>query len=204
VRSTMKLLRRLLSLLYEKLDRSFTALRFDRLYRLCHDPYSVLNLPYELRKQDVILQFVSKKLHTNVLDIGCGTGIITKRLAPYCQHILGVDFSSKAISIAKMYCKDCDNISFVVTDIRKFEDTKKYDLFVCSEVLYYLNTQDLDIITQKIAKMATPTAWLLIVGRADDIYVIPMLHKNFALLDRVEEPNCHRPFAVSLFDLGGF
>ncbi len=196
---------RVLALLYWRLAATYTASRFNWLYYLNHDPFGVEHTPYERCKREALLRFIAQRHHTNALDLGCGTGIQTKRLAPYCDHILGVDFSAKAISLAKASCKDETNIMFTLEDIRifcggdKYPLYPKYDLLVCSEVLYYLDAHSLDAVIESFASISTLNAWLVLVGRADDQYVFPRFVSRFILIDRIENCEWRRPFAVSLF-----
>ncbi len=185
------------------LDRAYSFVRFDVLFNLLYsirkDPFNVSKSKYELRKREIILNFISKKSPKNALDIGCGTGILTSFFALHCQRITAVDFSQKAISIAKCNCKNNLNINFVIADIRKFESEEKFDLFICSEILYYMNSKDIDFTMRKVKRLAEPEAWLIQVGRANDNIVAPILENHFRLLERVKEYGWWRPFAVSLF-----
>ena len=51
-----------------------------------------------------------------VLDIGCGTGSLALRLAPYAAHVHGLDLSSEMIRIAegKAVAEKVDNVTFHV------------------------------------------------------------------------------------------
>jgi arsenite methyltransferase len=51
-----------------------------------------------------------------VLDIGCGTGSLALRLAPYAAHVHGLDVSSEMIRIAQGKARDqhVDNVTFHV------------------------------------------------------------------------------------------
>ena len=185
----------------------YTAGRFDWLYRLDRDPFGVEHTSYERCKREALLGFVAKRHHIVALDLGCGTGIQTKRLAPFCDHILGVDFSHKAISLAKLHCKDEAKITFTIEDIRAFcaknkhSPSPKYDLLVCSEVLYYLDPMGLDSVIENLKEMSRSNTWLVLVGRADDQYVLPKFDSKFSLIDRIENHAWPRPFTVSLFEM---
>jgi len=176
----------------------FDAL-FNLLYSIRKDPFNVANSKYELKKREIILNLMSRRMHKNALDIGCGTGILTNFFTQHCKKITAIDFSQKAISIAKSNCKNNVNINFIVADIRKFESNEKFDLFICSEVLYYMKSSDIDLTLEKIKKMAEPDALLLQVGRANDTIVAPRIESQFKLVERVKEHKCWRPFAVALF-----
>ena len=190
-----------LSALYRRLDRTHSARLFDISYRLDGDPWSVADNPYERHKADMLLEVVARRRHTNAIDIGCGPGILTQRLAAYCDHILGIDFSPKAISLARERCKDDKHISFAVGDIRNFNHSGKYDLLICAEILYYLNPQDLDKTLKKIAELAAPDGWLIVLGFADNDPSLPPLKRRFKLLEHIENREWPRPFAVSLFTI---
>lgn len=50
---------------------------------------------------DRILQFLPEKVNKTCLDIGCGTGQLSRELAQRGFNVLGIDASSKAIEIAQ-------------------------------------------------------------------------------------------------------
>jgi len=43
---------------------------------------------------------ISSMAETRVLDFGCGTGLLTEKLAPLCQHVVAVDTSVEKIRLA--------------------------------------------------------------------------------------------------------
>lgn len=82
-----------------------------------------------------------------IVDLGCGPGqfatlLRSRGISSYC----GVDFSSKAIALAK---KVCPGYSFIITDMSQSDLLKsaQYDLVVALEFLEHI-TFDLDIIKQ--------------------------------------------------------
>ena len=65
-----------------------------------------------------------------VLDIGCGTGIITPILASKCnREVLGIDISNKMIEVANSKKND-KLVSFKCIDFYKYKE-KDYDFIVC-------------------------------------------------------------------------
>jgi ubiquinone/menaquinone biosynthesis C-methylase UbiE len=46
------------------------------------------------------------------LDIGCGTGTFTVKLAQYCTHVIGIDISPKMVEEAR---KEPINARFILT-----------------------------------------------------------------------------------------
>jgi 2-polyprenyl-3-methyl-5-hydroxy-6-metoxy-1,4-benzoquinol methylase len=82
------------------------------------------------------------KQHThpgaNILDVGCGNGVITRQLGKEGYKVLGIDISKKAIEKANalnMY----SNVQFENISAENLVATEeKYDAIVCSEVLEHL------------------------------------------------------------------
>ncbi|NOT36084.1 MAG: methyltransferase [Saprospiraceae bacterium] len=80
---------------------------------------------------------------TQVLDIGCGIGVITFILSSYepTAQCIGVDVQSEAIQIAqksKVLNSDITNIDFIHCDIQNYSSSKRFDLIV-SNPPYYVN-----------------------------------------------------------------
>ncbi|MEP7250993.1 MAG: methyltransferase domain-containing protein [Ginsengibacter sp.] len=75
----------------------------------------------------------------NVLDVGCGNGLISLSLGKAGYNVLGIDISSKAIEKAKER-NNLSNVKFSVAGADELSETgKKYDAVICSEVLEHLN-----------------------------------------------------------------
>ena len=55
-----------------------------------------------------------------VLDICCGNGLFTEKLAPLCARIVGVDFSEPLIDIARRYHQPA-NVEYLVSDARRLD-----------------------------------------------------------------------------------
>lgn len=74
----------------------------------------------------------------NILDVGCGEGVIAALMGEEnYNHFTGVDFSEHAIkSASKMASAKTE---FVCADAREFEPTRKYDVLIFSESLNCMN-----------------------------------------------------------------
>lgn len=60
----------------------------------------------------------------DVLDIGCGTGVVEKELYPFCKSILGDDISPISIEFAKKYVNS-DNVQFICGDVYELQSIVK-------------------------------------------------------------------------------
>lgn len=81
-----------------------------------------------------------------VLDLGCGTGNMTQRLAEEGYDMIGVDYSSQMLSVAmeKMRTSGKD-ILYLLQDMREFElyGTVRAVVSVCDSVNYLLEKEEL-------------------------------------------------------------
>lgn len=83
---------------------------------------------------------------TSILDLGCGTGNHSIRLAQRGYTVTGVDRSSEMLDIARQKSKDNNmDCSFIQSDIRTFNNKQKFDVVIMMfAVLGYL-TENEDI-----------------------------------------------------------
>ncbi len=78
-----------------------------------------------------------------VLDIGCGTGLISLALSPWVKEIHGLDISPKMTERAKKNCSEAANISFGVGKITDLEiPPKTFNKVLAYSVLQYLGNED--------------------------------------------------------------
>ena len=76
----------------------------------------------------------------SILEIGCGEGNITVPLGSLGYQIRAIDVNQKAVIQLKIKIKENDfqNIMTSVSDGYTFDDGKKYDIVIASEVLEHL------------------------------------------------------------------
>lgn len=92
----------------------------------------------------------------HVLDIGCGSGIFTFRLAEKNRTVIGFDASTEMINICQKKKRNIDarNVNFLNCKIESLEQhlQEKADMIVCSSVLEYMGNLNgsLEIIRQSI------------------------------------------------------
>src|SRR5579883_686450 len=201
---------RLLSLLYyhgvrRKLpgmrrtkERFRTSKQFDRLYTLDKDPFNVLGSSYEQEKRENLISFLEGAHFDSILDIGCGTGVMLHYLAAYGGNVVGLDFSSQAIELAKRSLHDIPTIRLIEGDLRSLKMGEQFDLFVCSEVLYYLTSAELEAALRLIGEHARPNAKLISVMRSDDVEVRGILTSTFSLL-KERAYVAARPYTIALY-----
>lgn len=161
---------------------------FDLLYRLLNDPFQINHSPYEIKKFNQMLESIPPGDYAHCLDIGCGTGLLTSKLLSISSKVTGIDLSLRAINLAQDKYKQQSRLTFISADICSYQSDSKYDLFICSEILYYLQPKELIRAIQQIKKLAVKDAVLVFVGRADDNYVSRQLGKYFWLIEKFHCP----------------
>jgi 2-polyprenyl-3-methyl-5-hydroxy-6-metoxy-1,4-benzoquinol methylase len=79
----------------------------------------------------------------NILDVGCGNGVISRHLGQFGYNVLGIDISQKTIEVARSKNK-LPNVRF---DVISAEDLiaqgKQFDAVICSEVLEHLHQPEI-------------------------------------------------------------
>jgi 2-polyprenyl-3-methyl-5-hydroxy-6-metoxy-1,4-benzoquinol methylase len=176
-----------------------TSARFDRLYTLDADPFSVERSHYEYLKAKDLLTVLTSQHYSNVLDAGCGTGRMTKKLSAFADRIVGIDFSGEAIRLAHTYCSDLPHATFELSDLRDFASAMTYDLIVCSEVLYYLTGPDLTRAIASLKNAASERAELVVITRLDHEATRAELEREFILELQIDRANVVRPYTISRY-----
>ncbi|WP_377559140.1 class I SAM-dependent DNA methyltransferase [Ornithinibacillus salinisoli] len=111
--------------------------------------------PYDLWisfTEEVINQY--GKNVSQIADLGCGTGEITKRLAQKGYHMTGVDYSAEMLTIAEQKAsEDRLSIRLIHQDLRELEGLADIDAVVsyCDVINYITETSDLEKVFQNIA-----------------------------------------------------
>ncbi|MBI5679871.1 MAG: class I SAM-dependent methyltransferase [Methanobacterium sp.] len=79
-----------------------------------------------------------------VLDLGCGTGTITKNLKEKFPNarVKCLDLARNMIEMAKIKLQEYDNINYVIGDFYRLDISEKYDVIVSSLALHHLVTDE--------------------------------------------------------------
>lgn len=176
-----------------------TSTKFDRLYALDDDPFNIESSEYEAQKALDFNALLSKPRYAAILDVGCGTGRVTRRLASIADTVHGVDFSAEAIRRGREFCADLQNVVFDTADMRAYRPARRFDLIVCSEVLYYLSGNDLELALESISAAAAPQAEIIAVTRWDHEETRDALERRFSLEEETRRPDTYRPYTTGRY-----
>lgn len=120
------------------------------------DPWDYLSV-YETRKYDQTLEILGDESYHRALEVACAEGIFTEKLSARVSSLAAADISNKALARAAERCKDQTNIDFFQLDLVSGEIEGQYDLIICSEVLYYLDSRaTLETVLGKFERALAP------------------------------------------------
>jgi predicted TPR repeat methyltransferase len=146
-----------------------SARAFDLLYGQMEDPWAagVARYRYQRRKYDILLSLVPRRRYRRVLDLGCGIGEMTRRLAPHVDEILGLDISDLAVEQARRRSANLPNVLYKRGDVLALDQTidGQFDLVVLADTLYYLSPLDdavLKRVRESVAGLLEPGGILLL------------------------------------------
>ena len=99
---------------------------------------SVNKGPFQSTKK--LIELVKINKNNLVLDVACGTGVVTKQIQKKnsnLEYVVGIDTSITAIKIAKKYNEKNKNLDFINTDAENFTFSKKFDVITCQYALFF-------------------------------------------------------------------
>lgn len=77
----------------------------------------------------------------NILDVGCGGGILAESMAKLGGNVTGIDQSEIAIKIAQLHAKENNlSINYKLLNIEEFlkKDSSKFDVITCLEMIEHV------------------------------------------------------------------
>ena len=82
----------------------------------------------------------------NILDIGCGGGLLSEPLTRLGANVTGIDASKRNISVAKAHLKTSKlKINYINTSPEKLKIKKKFDVVLNMEIVEHVDNLDLFI-----------------------------------------------------------
>jgi len=74
---------------------------------------------------------------SKVLDVGCGYGMISYKIAKKAKFVVGIDIDENGINYAKKNYSQ-KNIEYLVADVLKYDFKENFDYIVLSNVLEHI------------------------------------------------------------------
>ena len=108
-------------------------------------------------KENIISSFKLKNNNKplekiNILDIGCGGGLLSEPMTRLGAKVTGIDASDKNIQIAKLHAKKNKlNINYLCTSPEKIKVKKKFDVILNMEIIEHV--EDINFFIKSCSKL---------------------------------------------------
>ena len=133
----MSWLTRLVSRVHDRLTRR----KMERVFARRTDAFGYAQSTYELTRQEAVAQAAAERPVANALEIGCGEGYLTERLAAFCDRLTAVDISPTGLARARARLTG-GRVTFIEANVRTWiPPSSGFDLIVISDVLSYLGSR---------------------------------------------------------------
>ena len=120
---------------------------------------------HNVHYQRLILRAVPAGCGT-ALDIGCGDGMLVRKLADRCAHVTGIDSEPEMIALARERTRNTC-VSFVEADFLSYPETETgYFDFICANTS--LHHMDFEQALDNIARLLRPGGRAAVIGLAKD------------------------------------
>ncbi|MDC0030692.1 bifunctional 2-polyprenyl-6-hydroxyphenol methylase/3-demethylubiquinol 3-O-methyltransferase UbiG [Candidatus Pelagibacter sp.] len=88
----------------------------------------------------------------NILDIGCGGGLLSEPMTRLGANVTGIDASSKNINIAKLHAKKNKlKINYICSSPEKLKIQKKFDVILNMEIIEHV--EDINFFINSCSKL---------------------------------------------------
>jgi ubiquinone/menaquinone biosynthesis C-methylase UbiE len=123
--------------------------------------------PYRVRLAEDVGRAIQEKIpispDMDVLEVGCGTGLLTFRLQPHVKTITAIDSSEGMLDVLKrkLQEKGISNVTTRIMDLETAEDWGgPYDLVVSSMTLHHIS--DISRLLHNLSSVLRPDGYLCI------------------------------------------
>lgn len=146
---------------------------FETVYGDGGDPWAAGSAAYRYQrhKYDTIMSLLPPRRFANALDLGCGLGLMSQRLATLSDRILGLDIAENALVIARDRARHLTNVRFAQGDVLALDPSLagRFDLVVVADVIYYvkpLGDALLANLAEQIARLLIPGGLCVLVNHS--------------------------------------
>lgn len=125
--------------------------KFNQLSQEWWDPQGPLKTLHQINP--LRLEFIQKNsdlANKSILDMGCGAGILTEALSPYCASITGLDMAQDLITVARSHAQNSQLLNPPTYQLETAENyaiqhPATFDIITCMEMLEHVPQPDVTI-----------------------------------------------------------
>ena len=118
----------------------------------------------------------------NILDIGCGGGLLSEPMSRLGGNVTGIDASEKNIISAKIHAKQNNlNISYFCNSPENFKSNKKYDLVLNMEIVEHV--EDVNFFIKKSSELLKKNGLMFVatLNRTLKSYIFAIIGAEYIL-----------------------
>ena len=141
----------------------------------------------EYIKENIINSFKLKTLQKpldkiNILDIGCGGGLLSEPMTRLGANVTGIDASNKNISVAKLHAKKNNlKINYLCSSPEKLKIQKKFDVILNMEIVEHV--EDINFFINSCSKLLKKNGVMFVatVNKTLKSYVFAIIGAEYVL-----------------------
>lgn len=133
---------------------------FDEMYDDGDDPWGWEESWYERRRRALVLGILRRPGYRHVLELGCGTGLLTAELAQRAESVTAVDISARALEVARR--RGIEGVEWVQAAVPDGVPEGRFDCIVVSELGYFLRPSALLALVRTVRDRMAPDAELVL------------------------------------------
>jgi cyclopropane fatty-acyl-phospholipid synthase-like methyltransferase len=134
---------------------------FDSLYSNSDDPWSLRVRWYERRKRQLTMAALPRERYRCAFEPGCSNGELSALLATRCDAVVALDLNESAVRLARERLAGMPNVSVEPGSVPHAWPAREFDLIVLSEIAYYFDEAELEMLAQKIRTTLSPDGTLI-------------------------------------------
>jgi len=118
----------------------------------------------------------------NILDIGCGGGLLSEPMSRMGANVTGIDASDKNIKIAKLHSKKSKlKINYLCSSPEKLEIKKKFDVILNMEIVEHV--EDIDFFLKSCSKLLKKNGLMFVatINKTLKSYVFAIVGAEYVL-----------------------
>ncbi len=138
-------------------------------------------------KENIIKEFQLKNKKyplsgINVLDIGCGGGLLSEPMCRLGANVTAIDASNKNIAIANLHAKKNNlKINYICSSPEKLKTTKKFDVILNMEIVKHV--EDVDFFLKSCANLLKKNGLMFVatINKTLKSYIFAIVGAEYVL-----------------------
>ena len=118
----------------------------------------------------------------NILDIGCGGGLLSEPMSRMGANVTGIDASNKNIKIAELHSKKNElKINYICSSPEKLKPKKKFDVILNMEIVEHV--ENIDFFLQSCSKLLKKNGLMFVatINKTFKSYIFAIIGAEYIL-----------------------